>query len=301
MSPSRRLSPPLPTSETNSVREWCDAQGIAHIETDNESGEMWTKGPTDVKAVEASDRLWDVLEAGVEEFMEWVWENSWRWSDADTLFEKFKIWLANEYGDDITLEEKNAIYVGLALEVADIESGATMAHLGKNFDEGNAMIGTENILPNGYSNVPDTLTTMISAFPNCEIRLNEKVVRVATVVDGTADSGRRVTVTVDHGAIYTASRVVVSVPLGVLQYGTIAFDPELSSDKATAIAKLGMGLLNKITLLYSQNFWWKDTNELGKSTWFTVVDPTANPLGEEPPKPQREFFNAVDTSTTSPW
>lgn len=111
MSPSRRLSPPLPTSGTNSVREWCDAQGIAHIETDNESGEMWTKGPTDVKAVEASDRLW-------------------RWSDADTLFEKFKIWLANEYCDDITLEEKNAIYVGLALEVADIERGATMAHLG---------------------------------------------------------------------------------------------------------------------------------------------------------------------------
>jgi len=130
MSPSRRLSPPLPTSGTNSVREWCDAQGIAHIETDNESGEMWTKGPTDVKAVEASDRLWNVLESGVEEFMEWVWENSWRWSDADTLFEKFKIWLANEYGNDITLEEKNAIYVGLALEVADIERGATMAHLG---------------------------------------------------------------------------------------------------------------------------------------------------------------------------
>jgi monoamine oxidase len=49
--------------------------------------------------------------------------------------------------------------------------------------------------------------------------------------------------------MYSAPRVIVSVPLGVIQYGNIAFEPKLPDFKVTAIAQLGMGLLNKITLL----------------------------------------------------
>jgi hypothetical protein len=59
-----------------------------------------------------------------------------------------------------------------------------------------------------------------------------------------------------------------------------------------AIAKLGVGL---ITLLHSKDFWTNSTNGLGKAVWFTVLDPTAlaDPIGSEPPKPQRESWNAV--------
>jgi hypothetical protein len=59
-----------------------------------------------------------------------------------------------------------------------------------------------------------------------------------------------------------------------------------------AIAKLGVGL---ITLLYGKDFWTNSTNGLGKAVWFTVLDPTAlaDPIGAEPPKPQRESWNAV--------
>jgi hypothetical protein len=259
--------------------------------TDDNSGEMWTKGPANFKTVEAT-HLWNVLEDGVNDFMAWVNENSWSWSDADTLFDKFKIWLADTVGDFATLEDKNAIYAGLAQQVADMERGATMARLGKNFDEGKAMVGAENVLPNGYSDVPDTLADMIREFPNCKIRLNKKVIKIVTW--GKRDEGTIMSNDmVNGGASYSAPRIIVSVPLGVLKHGTIAFDPELSADKATAIAKLGMGLLDKVTLLYSENFWRDDANELGESTWFEVVDPTADPVGEEPHKPQREFFNAA--------
>ncbi len=48
---------------------------------------------------------------------------------------------------------------------ADLERGATMKQLGKNFDEGKEMAGTENIIPNGFSSVPNKLVTMITAFP----------------------------------------------------------------------------------------------------------------------------------------
>ncbi len=291
MHPPRRLSPP-PTSATNSVRQWCDSQGIAHTATNDDSGEGWTKKPSDAKAVEFSTKLWNVRETGSAQFQDWVWDNSWRWSDADTLFGKFKTWLARNYAW-ATLKEKNAIYSGLSSDVVDLEMGATMKQLGKNFDEGREMTGTENIIPIGFSSVPDKLATMITAFPNCQIRLNEKVVKVTTMVDETSVSRHRSTVALSSGLIYSAPRVIVSIPLGVLQYGNIAFEPKLPDVKVTAVAKLGMGLLNKITLLYSENFWRNDANGLGTATWFTVFDPTANPVGAEPPKPQREFWNAA--------
>jgi hypothetical protein len=250
---------------------------------------MWTKRPTDIKAVEASASLWTKREAGVGAFMDEVWCDSWSWSDTDTLFTKFKTWMTGT-GTTYTLPEKNSIYVGLASDVADMERGATMARLGKNFDEGKAMVGSENILPYGYSDVTDKLGTMISAFPKCSIRLNMKVVKVKTAV---VNSIRNVTVTLNGGASYSAPRIIVSVPLGVLQHGTIAFEPALSTAKTTAMAKLGMGLLDKVTLLYDKNFWRLNANGLGGATWFEVVDPTANPVGVETPRPMREFFNAA--------
>jgi hypothetical protein len=252
---------------------------------------MWTKEPSKNKAVEAT-ALWNVLEDGGTKFMNWVWDRSWSWTDTDTVFDKFKYWLLNVYRTT-TLVEKNAIYSGLVSEVADLEFGATLAQLGKNFDEGKEVVGAEKIIPNGYSSVPDRLVALISAFPNCNIQLNSNVVKIATVVDETSESRRRLTVTLDNDATYTATRVIVTVPLGVLKTGTIKFEPELSAAKKTAIAKIGVGLLDRITLLYNKNFWKDDVNEMGTATWFAVFDPKANPVGLTPPKPRYGFFNTA--------
>ena len=176
--------------------------------------------------------------------------------------------------------------------LADLERGATLKELGRNFDEGKNLVGTENIIKEGYSKVTDKLATMITAFPNCQIKLNEKVTKISTVVD--ARAGYVSTVTISGGINYLAPRIVMTVPLGVLKANTIVFDPVLPTDKTNAIAKLGVGLLNKITLLYSKDFWTNDVNGLGTATWFTVIDPIAlNLTTAEPPKPQREFWNTA--------
>ena len=305
---------------SNSVAKFCDMHDIAHIETKDDIEEGWTKAPSDDKAAEFTDQLWDALETGMDEFYDWLDESEKGWSDSDTVFDKFKLWITggdssrylqadtelsesptsfptviNSVGQntDWSLEEKNAIYNGLVSEIADLELGATMAQLGMNSNEGQEMEGSENIIPDGYSSVPDKLVSLIDAFPKCQIKLNEKVVKISTVVDTTSDSGHMSTVTVDGGTNYSSPMVVVSVPLSVLQANTIVFEPNLPYDKVTAISKLGMGLLDKITLLYSADFWTNDSNELGTATWFKVIDPTADPIGEEPPTPQREFWNAM--------
>lgn len=61
---------------------------------------------------------------------------------------------------------------------------------------------------------------------------------------------------------FTADHVVVTLPLGVLQAGQVRFTPELPVSKQTAIAKLGMGVLNKCYLRFSRVFWPTDVDWL---------------------------------------
>ena len=53
----------------------------------------------------------------------------------------------------------------------------------------------------------------------------------------------------------TARTLVVSVPLGVLKAEKISFEPPLPSPKLAAIARLGVGLLNKVCLEFSERWW----------------------------------------------
>lgn len=67
--------------------------------------------------------------------------------------------------------------------------------------------------------------------------------------------------------------VIVTVPLGVLKSGAITFNPPLPTDKQSAIAKLGMGVLDKVYLRYDEVFWDKDV------TWIATPE-TGLPQGQ---------------------
>ncbi|KAK9868387.1 hypothetical protein WJX84_004093 [Apatococcus fuscideae] len=73
--------------------------------------------------------------------------------------------------------------------------------------------------------------------------------------------------------LFPADAVIVAVPLGVLKKGSIAFTPALPLRKQEAIQRLGFGLLNKIALLFPQNFW-------GSSDMFGHVAPSTASRGE---------------------
>ena len=61
---------------------------------------------------------------------------------------------------------------------------------------------------------------------------------------------------------FSADHVVVTLPLGVLQANTVRFSPELPRSKQDAIAKLGMGVLNKCYLRFVDVFWDADVDWL---------------------------------------
>lgn len=86
-------------------------------------------------------------------------------------------------------------------------------------------------------------------------------IELAQVVKEIQWSQPKVRVTTQKTA-FVADHVVITLPLGVLQSNRVRFAPALPSDKRTAIAKLGMGVLNKCYLRFEQAFWPEDVDWL---------------------------------------
>ncbi|WP_327084580.1 flavin monoamine oxidase family protein [Mycolicibacterium iranicum] len=101
--------------------------------------------------------------------------------------------------------------------------------------------GGDLILPGGYRQIVDHVARDLT------IKLGAEATKIAY-----GDSG--VTVETVQGS-FQGDRVIVTVPLGVLKAGTIAFDPVLPQAKVDAIQRLGFGVLDKVVLTFDEPFW----------------------------------------------
>ncbi len=62
----------------------------------------------------------------------------------------------------------------------------------------------------------------------------------------------------EHDNVYSADKVVVALPLGMLKNENVTFDPVLPPEKIQAIESLGIGTMNKVILKFTENFWHED-------------------------------------------
>ncbi len=108
--------------------------------------------------------------------------------------------------------------------------------------EGQDFTGHEVVFPQGYDRLAAHLAQGL------DVRLGHHV----THVD---HSGPGVRVhTAGHGT-FTADRVLLTLPLGVLKAGTVTFAPALPAPKRHAIERLGMGVYDKLYLRFPEAFW----------------------------------------------
>ena len=119
----------------------------------------------------------------------------------------------------------------------------------RSVDGGSSFRGGDFVFPDGYRQIVDVLASGVA------VRTGQAV----TVID---HSGAAIVVTTAGGATFEAGRVIVTVPLGVLKEGFIAFRPSLPDRKRDAIAKLEMGVLNKAYLLFDEVFWDREVERL---------------------------------------
>jgi monoamine oxidase len=116
-------------------------------------------------------------------------------------------------------------------------------------DAGEMFDGPDAVLREGYDRLPAFLGKGL------DIRLRQAVRRINHTPDG-------VIVETGNGR-FEADHCIVTVPLGVLKAGRIAFDPPLPEPQQKAIAAIGFGQLAKVSVAFDAAFWPKDQHFLG--------------------------------------
>jgi len=86
------------------------------------------------------------------------------------------------------------------------------------------------------------------------------------------DGLESVEVITETGESFWCDAVVVTVPLGVLKAGTIAFEPALPPWKKESIDRLGFGDLNKVILQFPQVFWDDSVDFFGAAKGISAVN-----------------------------
>jgi polyamine oxidase len=146
--------------------------------------------------------------------------------------------LAELLPDTLTAVQQWALSVEISDEFGADPSELAMAAL----DEGEEMLGEDVLLEQGYGAIADYLAVGL------DIRLNWIVSEIEYGADG-------VTVYSVDGTELWADLAVVTLPVGVLRAGKVAFTPPLPSDKADALDGIGSGLLDKLWLAFDDVFW----------------------------------------------
>ena len=104
--------------------------------------------------------------------------------------------------------------------------------------------GDDVIFPQGYESLLPALDG------DYEVKLSEPVSAISHDENGV--------VITSNGTNTEFDVVVVTLPLGVLKANTVTFAPALPPATQNAIAKLGMGTLDKLYLQYEEPFWDED-------------------------------------------
>ncbi|XP_061903318.1 lysine-specific histone demethylase 2 isoform X1 [Entelurus aequoreus] len=89
-------------------------------------------------------------------------------------------------------------------------------------------------------------------------------------------SGDVVRVTCSNGSQWTAKKVLVTIPLTLLQRNFIQFNPPLPERKMKAIHSLGAGIIEKIALQFPYRFW---DNKIQLADYFGHIPPTPDKRG----------------------
>ncbi len=136
----------------------------------------------------------------------------------------------------------------LSGEIEQEYAGSTASLSAHWYDSAKEFDGNDDLFVQGFSVIPEFLAQGL------RIELGQ----VVQEIHWHQSPMRVMTQTTE----FLADHVIVTLPLGVLQAGTVRFTPELPPNKQTAIAKLGMGVLNKCYLRFPAAFWPADVDWL---------------------------------------
>lgn len=141
------------------------------------------------------------------------------------------------------------LYFALNTEI-EHEYAADLSQLSLfNWDVETSFSGSDHLIPSGYGQIVENIVKTAGLTSRILTR------QIVQHIDYSSASGVQITT---NQAVFTASKVIVTLPLGVLKANTVEFYPALPKTKQAAIARLGMGILNKAYLQFPKYFWQQD-------------------------------------------
>jgi monoamine oxidase len=114
------------------------------------------------------------------------------------------------------------------------------------YDEDSGLSGADKLVLGGYQNIVAYLGMGVN------VKLNHQVTEIdysnpAMVTVKAKNNGKIVT--------FSAAKVLVTLPIGVLKANTVKFNPVLPTVNRNAIAAMGAGILDKTVLIFDNAFW----------------------------------------------
>lgn len=236
----------------NSVAEFVQENGLATILDQDEELAWLVNKPVPAPAVAQPSKTlaWQATAEGFEELLQ---KAETTWPVNQNLQKQFDDWAKKEQltGDDLA-----GVRAILASDAGDLEYGASMNQINARYaSEGEQGDGEERLIAKGYSALIAVLEARIKAQPTCKnaINLNARVSEIRTVSSPAAKRG--IHVRLANGTVVAGKFGITTLPLGVLKAGAVQFNPPLTQEKQAAMDKLGMGVLNKVALVYDEAFW----------------------------------------------
>ncbi|NQX05145.1 FAD-dependent oxidoreductase [Rathayibacter sp. VKM Ac-2856] len=148
-----------------------------------------------------------------------------------------------------------------------LRTGAAPAELSAWYGLGDASAaGTAEDVADASEEASAVLTDGLA--PLVETLLTDVEVSLRAAVSGIGYTETGASIRLGTGESFTADRVLVTVPIGVLQSEAIAFDPPLPFAHRTAIASLGSGVVDTLWLRFDEPFW--DTDAELPARWSLV-------------------------------
>lgn len=122
----------------------------------------------------------------------------------------------------------------------------------KGWDDARVVPGGNYLLPASYGPMVQDLSKGLK-------------IQLGHVAKEVKYDGKGVTILTNKGS-HQAEYVILTLPLGVLQSGSVTFTPKLPYQKQDAIMNMGMGVANKVVLRFTKPFWPNDVMTFGYSS-----------------------------------
>lgn len=267
----------------NPLTRLADQGGLARIETSWEPRPTFGPGGVRIDLDDASELAGKLLEAGRDR----VEDRDYDVSLADAV-QGTAGWRGLKPGDRRLVRHfaNSDIEHEFAADWNDLSAWY--------YDDSGAYDGPDVIFPDGYGD----LATYLAKGPS---------ITTGEIVTGLQRRGDTVKIITQSDTTYQASHVILTVPLGVLKAGRIAFSHPLERSRTKAIDSIGMGLLNKCWLRFERTFWPHNTDAFGFvgeldghwAEWFSLSRATGEPtlLGFNAGTAAREIEKLDDRET----